>query len=332
MDASTVPGHIVARFGATILHSVTKLSETQYRHIGPTTLAAILFAAFLGSASTCADISEPPSSPGGVDCVVDAECTDEEACFDGFCTTTCVTDEDCSGGICRAELRADQNDVVDVCVDDGLNNTSEMECAEDSECVERFDGDARARCGIDGTCFLPQVETALLIRDTTAVDPQSQPLDGGLGADIAAIYLVDAQTNEPVAWADTLRVMPANDVAAQNVPDGSGRALSDDGMCVDAPFETAATPLGGDGGYLLVRFLEGQTGDLVSTSPESWNVVIVEWGENCPDGDVGDQDTFEVFGCESRSHKTLDVETDCQNILGSGSGLVEIAATDTKQK
>jgi hypothetical protein len=91
--------------------------------------------------------------------------------------------------------------------------------------------------------------------------------------------------------------------------------LTDDGMCVDAPYDAGATPLGGEGGILLVQFLEVLTGDVVGTPPSTWNVVIVEWGDNCPGGELGDPDSFDVFGCAANSHKSTDPDRDCGELL-----------------
>lgn len=245
---------------------------------------------------------------------MDEECTGDEICFHGLCMLSCASDEDCAPGVCRSELRAEQDDVVDVCVDAEPTNDVTMECRFDTDCDASFPG-VDARCGIDGTCFIPAF--SLLIRDTTVVDTSVEPLDGGLGADIAAIYIEDPQTHEPIAWADTLTLEPANDVTAINPPDGRRVSLDAMGQCSAAPFETAAAPLGGEGGTLLVRFLEGVTGDTVSTPPSTWNVVVVEWGENCPGGELGEPDSYSVFACAATSHKSTDPDRDCGELLAT---------------
>lgn len=261
---------------------------------------AILLASVALSGATCGDSSVFPAQPT---CVVDGEC-ETGICFDGECTAECVSDEDCAAGeFCRSELRAPENDVVDVCVGGGNNSEGEAECLIDSDCL-----DERAQCGADGFCFVPELTFGVLITDRTV--PQSVPADGGVGADIAAVFLRDAD-GEVLAWADTLEVAPANDVAIQNAPAGGSRPLLDDQTCVDAPYEAVATPLGGDGGYLLVRFLESQTGNPVRQPTEGWQLVVVEWGENCPEGDGGEQDLFDVAWCEAPSFDAMDPLQHC---------------------
>lgn len=250
---------------------------------------------------------------------MDAECAAEEVCFEGFCTLSCVLDEDCGDGICSSEAR--DEDVVDVCVaDTSVNNDPTGECRFDDDCEALAPG---ARCDVDGICFFPAF--SLLIRDTTThagVD------DGGAGSDIVAVYLEDPDTNEPVAWADTLQYRPAGGLESSNAPDGTRVPLGAGGTCVDETYEQAATPLGGAGGVLLVQFLEGVTGDTVPTPPSSWNVVIVEWGDNCPGGEVGEPDSFDVFACEAATHKATDPDRDCGSLLQRvpTGGYVEIAA------
>lgn len=231
--------------GATILQRVTKLSERRLTR-SLIRFGTIALLGWLSSGSSCADIGQSPTEQT---CVVDSECSDESVCFQGICTLSCVTDEDCNGGVCRSETRDD--DVVDVCSneDNEANNTIGGECRFDADCEELVAG---AQCGIDGACFLPAF--SLLIRDTT---PHDAVEDGGPGADIVAIYLQDPSTGEPVAWADTLSFRPAGDPEVQNLPDGTRVALAAGGTCVDTPFEQSATPLGGDGGVLLVQFWKG---------------------------------------------------------------------------
>jgi hypothetical protein len=279
------------------------LSE-QYRVPNLLFGAIVAATAIFGTGATCADSSALNDGIEPASCVVDGECLPEEVCFRGACELNCVVDDDCGAGeVCRAELRADMDDVVDVCVIDDSQNGGTMECTSDEECRET--NGPLAECGIDGVCFVPELEHALLIRDTTT-EPTDE--DGGLGADIAAVYLQD-ENGVPVAWAETLDLVPANDVAPTNAPAGKSVPLSLDGMCVEGDFDTAATPLGGEDGFLLVRFLEVTTERIVTTQPDTWNVVVVEWGDNC--GATGEQDTYEVLGCAAPSHKALDPDTHC---------------------
>lgn len=278
------------------------------------------------SAQSCADVSfNNVSNNRATGCVVDADCLDAERCVRGQCALECVIDEDCDGGICRSELRNEQDDVVDVCVDDPDPQNS-TECRFDSDCAEAFDMPG-ALCGIDGVCFVPENIHGLLIRDLTdvsSVDLGQPAPDGGHGADIAAVYLTDPASGEPIAWAETLELMPANDIALQNAPDGASVAISSDTMCVAAPYEQAATPLGGAGGYLLVRFLEVGSGRVVNTPPEDWHVTVVEWGAQCPGGDLGEPDTYEVVPCTAAATGTINTAADCRGSLGQGTGYLEM--------
>lgn len=285
---------------------MTNLSERSSNpRLAHVAIVAIL--ALLSTASTCADINtEPPEA----NCVVDAECKGAQAiCFQGACAPTCVIDDDCDDAVCRSEVRAAQDDVVDVCVAEIDANNMGGDCRFDRDCDAASPG-SEARCGIDGTCFIPAF--SLLIRDTTIGDDAA---DGGPGADIAAIYLQDPVTGAPVAWADTITYQPAVQLSGDFVPNGERVALNDERTCTVATYADVATPLGGEGGVLLVRFLEGVTGDTVSTPPSSWNVVVVEWGDNCPGGELGEPDSYDVYACAAPTHKATDPGRDCGELL-----------------
>lgn len=301
---------------------MTKLSDIRFPQLRRTVLLIAL--ASFASGSTCADVSVPPQA----NCVFDDECDRDEVCLEGGCIETCTSDEDCSSQeICRSELRAEQQDVVDVCVpDDDVPPDDETECETDAECDDAFPGRG-ARCAIDGVCYFPAF--SLLVRDTTAVEPAVAADDGGLGADIVAIYLRDRTTGEPLAWAETIAVHPANDVAPQNAPDGTRARLNEEGTCSERAYEQAATPLGGDGGTLLVRFLESATGRIVSSPLSAWDIVVVEWGDNCPGGELGPSDSYEVYACAASTHRNTDPARDCPELLGvaPAGGVLEVEGT-----
>ena len=303
-----------------LLQRVTRLSEFDpVRSIIKFVVIAIL--AGFSTASSCADFDPVESN-----CVVDEECQGaDDLCFQGVCTRSCVTDEDCVSGVCRSEARAESSDVVDVCVDDStVNNIITMECRFDPDCEAAYPG-RDARCGIDGVCFLPAF--SLLIRDTS--DPGSIA-DGGRGADIAAVYLADPSTGAPIAWADTLLLEQVNGSDTRMPPDGTSVMLNAEGTCTEAAYEEATTPLGGDGGFVLVRFLETGTGETTASPPSSWNVVVVEWGENCPGGELGEPDSFNVFACAAASHRATEPDRDCGELLARAptGGYVSIVADE----
>lgn len=299
--------------------SVTKLSETvQYRLIR----FAVALLALLACGSTCAGFSDNATDY----CVVDGECDDGTVCFRGECTPTCTDQDDCDDAfVCRSEARPANDDVVDVCTDE--LPPVDAQCMAHADCADAFPATG-AQCGTDGTCYVPAF--SLLIRDTSVAPTD---IDGAVGADIAAVFLADPTTGAPVAWADTLEFH--DDVeSTRNAPDGTPRALQPDRMCVDGAFEETTTSLGGDGGYLLVRFLEdaatsrnGSTAAVVTTPPTTWNVVVVEWGANC--GATGD-DSYEVFACAAPTHRATVPERHCTQRLGAApqGGVLEIAAAE----
>ena len=268
----------------------------------------------LASGSTCGEVSLPAEDR----CVVDAECGPDLFCYSGHCTSGCVSDAECGAGeICRAELRMDQDDVVDVCVPDMTAQPNNSTGCDLDACIASL-GNSRARCGADGFCYVPELVFGLLVLDATDVSDPASSSDATPGADIAAVYLADSESGAPVAWADTVELAPAGAVAPRNAPGGEPVALTEDGTCVAAAYEEATVALGGSGGHLLVRFLEEGTRAPVTTPPEEWNVVVVEWGDNC--GVSGDTDVYEIWACEAASFESMDAGRDCVRKLHGPSG------------
>lgn len=292
---------------------MTKLSE----------IAALVLLVALASASTCADMEVPVEDR----CVVDEECGGDMFCYSGRCTSGCVSDEDCgTGELCRAELRMEQDDVVDVCVPVTSTGTNNGGGCDVEACVASLEN-SRARCGVDGFCYVPELVFGLLVLDATDISDPATSIDATPGADIAAIYLEDPESGAPVAWADTVALAPAGSVEPRNAPAGEPVGLTEDAMCVVAPYEEATTALGGSGGYLLVRFLEEGTRAPVTTPPEEWNIVVVEWGDNC--GAAGDPDAYEIWACEAASFEAMDAGRDCvQKLGGPGGGRTAVPAME----
>ncbi len=293
--------------------AVTKLSTWLAR-------SAVLVLALGSSAATCSDFEQDPNEPA--QCISDAEC-EEGICYEARCTVECVSDEDCGADeVCATELRADGQ--IDICVRD-TSIPEEPTCFSDADCQ---DG---ATCGIDGYCFTPAQAFAVLIEDTTM---GADAADGGPGADVVAVFLRHSASGEIQAWGETLDYAPAIDVANAVLPDGAAVELDEAQMCAIGAYEGVAAPLGGAGGTLLVRFLEvldtgapGITTPL-RTIPADWELVVVEWGANCPDGETGEPDTFDVYICEAETFEGIEPSSDCGVRVGvglTGNAVVDIA-------
>jgi hypothetical protein len=131
------------------------------------------------------------------------------------------------------------------------------------------------------------------------------------------VYLTDGASDEPVAWADTIVAVSGHPDATDDLaPDGNPVALVADNSCTEAAFEDVAYPMGGDDGYMLVRFLESDSGNVVNTPPASWNIVVVEWGANCGATPDDPLDTFGLYACAASTHDTTQPDIDCGELLG----------------
>ena len=290
----------------------------------PSTIVAMKFA-ILALAAGCLGATCVAPGSQNEPCVVDQECGDDFVCYQGACTSTCAFDSDCrAGSICRSEARTARDDVVEVCVTEDDNDIIDTTCRNDDQCESQFP-DRFARCGVDGRCLLPAF--SLLIRDTTVAATQS-PADGGVGADVAAIYLTDSDSDTPVAWADTIVAATAEALPPLDpLPFGDAIALNDDNTCVNGSFDESVLSLGGDGGYVLVRFLETGTGNVVNTPPSTWNIVVIEWGDNCGADADSPPDSLALYGCTSTSHDSTSLDVDCGELLAEApdGGLVAVS-------
>lgn len=282
-----------------MLHRLTQLSRAFGLILG-TFATYMLFVACgeaLGEAISCFDNSD---------------CASEEVCVGGFCQRTCVNDEDCFE-FQRCGSRIVDGSTINVCQESAPNNV-DTGCNTSEECIERL-GNPEAQCAVDGICFVPEPSYAILIRDRSVVDPLA-PRDQGLGADFSAVYLA-SEEGEVIAQGDTLVIQTANEVMLPNgVIDGNPPSLNDTQTCIAAGFDGNVASLGGEGGFMLVRFLDTDFREY-EQPPETWNIVVLEWDDNC-DGGVNDE--YEVFFCETTSFNDIDLENDCDSLgLASGS-------------
>ncbi len=266
----------------------------------------------------------------GQACQFDADCSGGSLCIAQTCYATCTDKHDCQPPYdrCLAQTRASGKgqETVKVCVPQDFNNSTNNNpstcvapdcCETDDACVQAF-GDSRAVCGMDKRCIIPvpPVDSAVLIRDRTQVDTATQPADGGLGADIAAIYVRTADSDQPLGWAKMLDYSPVNDAQGPaSTFDGTAKTLTADGQCVDATFADSAVPLGGDGGGLLVSF-EDANGRRLQLNAD-WQLVVIEWGANC--AAAGEADTYDIYYCESAHEGSggIDPATDCTRQLNA---------------
>jgi hypothetical protein len=148
-----------------------------------------------------------------------------------------------------------------------------------------------------------------LIEDLTPSTSTEMPLDGVAGADIAAIYLVD-ETDQPIGFADTL---VARDAAGERVISplvGQPVALDAEDQCVQTALGEETVSLGGEGGYLLVRFVTAE-GMPIDSPPSQWRVVVIEWGDNCDPLLVDSAESVRARGCEAMTYDSIEFDTDC---------------------
>lgn len=259
----------------------------------------------------------------GAPCSGDSDCADQAICADGFCAATCSSDSDCQDPerTCQPYVRSGSGETENVClVDDpsdvGVDETGPDGCSTDQACRDRLD-DQQAVCGIGGTCIIrPDRQFAVLLVDTTDVMPL--PPDGAPGADIAAAFLTppDGTHESADAWGNTLLYEPIGDITQDSHLDGSALSFSEDDQCVNGPFDSTTTPLGGRGGRLLLRFVDTD-GDRVAME-SGHEIHIVEWGPNCGTA-VAEGDQFEAYLCSTRTD-SLDPDEDCRQRLGEGGG------------
>lgn len=291
----------------------TKLSERELKYRLLSLLVLVCSANFLAGA-TCASTT-PREAPT---CLQDSECGADELCVESTCLQRCASDPECGPAeLCRTKIRS-SGESVSVCAGEDGPQDGETGCSSDADCVEALD-DPQAVCSIDGFCFMPQREFAVLIRDTSVEEPASGAPDGGSGSDIGAVFLID-DGGRPAAYGEAIR---ASEAATVDALDGTEVALTSDGECPD----DAAASEGalGVGGWVLLRFVDPDGAPLSWPEP-GWSLVVVEWGPLCPQGELEPVDTYEVWGCSAPSATTLDVETNCTTALSDGprSGRAEL--------
>ena len=263
-------------------------------------------------------------------CDVDSDCSRDQICAAGECTRTCTTDEDCERAsyTCQPFTGSSRGESINACLsaDAGVGRDVGTSCSTDRECREQFGQDAE--CGIDGRCVIAENHYGLVVRDTTeGVDPDNPGEDGGPGADIAAVFLVDS-SGRPSGFAATVALERGNGAEgpASHIT-GQKPRLDASGECVDGGFDASTTSLGGRGGRLLVDF-RGPRGESIEIE-RGQRVRVVEWGsENC--GAAGADDEYEVALCVSETN-TLDLERDCQAmpLVEQRSGFAEFVARPT---
>lgn len=271
-------------------------------------------------AGTLATAASACGAGSGARCSTDDDCTGGRLCVRDRCRRECAGDDDCTrpGFTCRGTPHEGGDEVVDVCLsEDAGSDELPPECDDAAECRNRLDN-PRAECGIGGRCIIPP-RHSILIEDLTSVEPESPGVDGGLGADIAAIAAAEGSSaSSAIAWGDTLRYTPAHPdrVEGESHLDGSAPTLTESGECVEGDFDSSTTRLGGRGGALLVEF-RNEEGDLLRL-PEGGEVVVIEWGENCG-VEAERQDEYRVSLCV-HSNDNPDIEEACERRLGTGSG------------
>ncbi len=241
-------------------------------------------------------------------CMFDSDCIAGQACSGGFCVTTCTNDDDCFPGEVCSVVPSGETTLQTCVIEEPQENNSNAECQIDSDCQ-----DPRALCSVDGYCFVPEAVTGLLIQDVSPATALELPEDGVPGADVAAVYLVDG-AGEPVAFGETIVARGADSQRIVSALSGQPPALTEDGSCIEGPI-TSTTSLGGEGGFMLVRFVD-VAGEPVMTPPADWRVVVIEWSDNCDETIQEPQERLVVRGCEANNFDAIDFDLDCQTNFG----------------
>lgn len=296
-----------------------------------------MYAPALAALLCVAAAALPACSDAGHPCQVDSDCESGSACFEQTCYTRCDGDDECAEGDCEAHTRQAESarETVRICVDEDFDADRGASarcgepgecCDDDAECAEELNDD-NAVCGDHDRCYIP-VEPAhgLLITDRTDRDDEDGSDDSdesGPGAEIAYVYVRRPEDDEPVGYGVRLDYAPVDGVDGPGEPlDGTPRPLDDQGHCVDTPFEESAVALGGDGGRLLVGVDDDDARPLELR--RDWEVVVVEWGDNC--GVDDDPDRYEVHLCEAHQIESdddtrgIEPASDCEQRLSPEGG------------
>ncbi|GEM_PF-4874489 len=255
------------------------------------------------SFSSCQELSRDI----GALCTEDADCAENEFCFEDGCFDGCESDLSCQPDFQCQSLYRLQGGRVDVCAP---GEPDSDKCQSDADCVEKLMV-SNAKCSIDELCFVPKELFSILIRDTS--DPDLSGMDGRDGSDIIGVYLtID---DKIVAHGTTLLAKTADGGTIESPIKGGPPSLDVAGTCIDGDFENDSLHLG-IGGIALVRFLDTRFNDYVE-EPSTWEVNVIEWGTNC--GIADDRDRYEVLLCTSSSYENVDFDRECVQI-GNGDG------------
>lgn len=257
----------------------------------------------------------------GASCSGDSDCGDEQVCADGICAETCSTDEDCpdSDTTCQPYYGDDGRETLNVCRSDSSTDPTGpdagRQCSTDRQCRRRLDNE-RAECGLGQRCILPPPKRySVVLRDQSDNDRSD---DGAAGADIAAAFVTgpSGRVDEAYGWARALVYRPAGGADGTSHLDGTPVSLDDSGRCVDGSFDETTTSLGGQGGLMLMNFVD-DAGNAVEINGDT-RIIVIEWGENCG-VDAAPRDEFEAYLCISESER-IEPDRDCTHRLGTGSG------------
>ncbi len=274
----------------------------------------------------------------GMSCDFDSNCDGGELCVDGMCADPCTSDQQCAEeyDTCQVYIRENEADQVHICMSapsNDANNATSLQCTTDEQCHEAL-GSVAAICGLNYRCVVTEVSASpeaqevpsILIRDRTPrvkVDEQNHP-----GTIVSAVFVRDAG-GSIVGYGNTLEFVSGAVDGASLVGhlDGQPVELDESGQCVSGN-EAAMSPLGGEGGYYLVGFVDYR-GEPIALG-QGWKVIVIGWSSQCSDeaDPLYEAGEYDVSLCVSSTVSVANFDADCQKFDGEASGYAEFLVTE----
>ncbi|MEM1349912.1 MAG: hypothetical protein AAGI01_15235, partial [Myxococcota bacterium] len=246
----------------------------------------------------------------GVACAFDSDCGPSgEVCAALRCLAECTEDADCADEAeredpltCQAYTRTIDAVSLNVCARPEwlTEELTRGACTTDAQCEDLLDS-ADARCGLLGTCIIPELQHAIVIVSRAPANSAGPMLYGvhvedPSGAVVAAglLEMYDTASGQDAPASELFRGEPVDLDQAT-------------GLCPRRPEVVQDYAMGEEDGQIRLSFLDSAGMRRLLESGQS--LVVLARGELCGAAEPGDE--YDVRFCVSRVGDPPQNDTDC---------------------